>query len=94
MGRYLTPEKPEIKAKVRPFVWAERRLEPVLKMLQQMALLEILSLIGNVGLIIAVATYVGSEKQRRDAEVLNAWQTLTSAHGQTGNGPRRRALEF
>ncbi|MEO0534519.1 MAG: hypothetical protein AAF215_11725 [Cyanobacteria bacterium P01_A01_bin.123] len=83
MGRYIPPEKSESKPKapipLRPFIWAERRLEAVLKMLQQLALLEILSIIGNVGLIVAIAVYVGSEKQRRDAEVLNAWQTLTSS---------------
>ena len=57
-------------------------------------MLGIIGFAGNVGLIIAVITYVGSEKQRRNAEVLNAWQTLTSAHGQAGSGGRIQALEF
>ena len=79
----------------RRFIELEKRAwEPLLAWANNQALLGLLGVIGNVGLIIAVATYVGSEKQRRDAEVLNAWQTLTSAHGQTGNGGRRRALEF
>lgn len=47
-----------------------------------------------MGVIIAVVTYVGTEKQRRDAEILNAWQTITNAAGESGNGGRIRALEF
>ncbi|MEM1307930.1 MAG: pentapeptide repeat-containing protein [Cyanobacteria bacterium P01_H01_bin.153] len=77
-----------------PLIGSERRLEAVLAWLQQAALLEILALVGNLGLIVAVFTYLGTEKQRRDAEVLNAWQTITSAAGQSGNGGRIRALEF
>ena len=53
-----------------------------------------MGLIGNVGIIVAVATYVGSEKQRRAAEVLNAWQTITNTYGQAGSGGRIQALEF
>lgn len=68
--------------------------EPILMWANNQALLSLLGLMGNVGLIIAVITYVGSEKQRRNAEVLNAWQTLTSAHGQAGSGGRIQALEF
>ena len=79
----------------RPFIQLEKNVwEPLLAWANNQALLSLLGLVGNVGLIIAVATYIGSEKQRRDAEVLNAWQTLTSAHGQAGNGGRIRALEF
>ena len=79
----------------RPLIQLEKKVwEPLLAWANNQALLSLLGLIGNVGLIIAVITYVGSEKQRRDAEVLNAWQTLTSAHGQSGNGGRIQALEF
>ena len=39
-------------------------------------------------------TYIGSEKHRRDAEVMAAWQTITSATGQSGSGGRILALEF
>ena len=38
--------------------------------------------------------YIGSEKQRRDTEVLNAWQTLTNAEDQPGSGGRIKSLEF
>ena len=78
----------------KPVIQLERCLERALAWLQRAALLEILALLGNLGLILAVLTYFGTEKQRRDAEVYNAWQTITSAHGQPGNGGRIRALEF
>ena len=78
----------------KPVIQLERCLERALAWLQRAALLEILALLGNLGLILAVLTYFGTEKQRRDAEVYNAWQTITSAHGQKGNGGRIRALEF
>ena len=79
----------------RPLIQLEKRVwEPLLVWANNQALLSLLGVIGNVGLIIAVITYVASEKQRRDAEVLNAWQTLTSAHGQAGSGGRIQALEF
>ena len=79
----------------RAFIKLEKRTwEPLLAWANNQALLSLLGLIGNAGIIIAVLTYVGSEKQRRDAEVLNAWQTITSAHGQAGSGGRIQALEF
>ena len=58
------------------------------------ALLSRLGGVGSIGILIVVVFYVGSEKQRRDAEVLNAWQTLTSAYSQSGSGERIQALEF
>ncbi len=69
-------------------------LEDIEHLLSKSALLSLLGLIGNVGIIIAVVTYVGTEKQRRDAEILNAWQTITNAAGEPGNGGRIRALQF
>ena len=79
----------------RPFIRLEKNTwEPLLAWANNQALLSLLGLIGNIGLIIAVATYIGSEKHRRNAEVLNAWQTITSAHGQRGSGGRIQALEF
>ena len=78
-----------------PLIKLEKELlEPLLAWANDQAILSLLGLIGNLGLIIAVATYIGSEKQRRDAEVLNAWQTITSAYGQSGSGGRIQALEF
>lgn len=68
--------------------------EPLLKWAESLALINILGLISNIGIIVAVSTYVASEKHRRDAEILNAWQTITSAYGQAGSGGRMQALEF
>ena len=77
------------------FIQLEKRAwEPLLEWANRQALLGIFGLVGNVGIIVAVLTYVGSEKQRRDAEVLNAWQTITNASGQAGSGGRIQALEF
>ena len=79
----------------RPLIRLEKNTwEPLLAWANNQALLSLLGLVGNIGLIIAVATYIGSEKQRRNAEVLNAWQTITSAHGQAGSGGRIQSLEF
>ncbi|MCG8367128.1 MAG: pentapeptide repeat-containing protein [Pseudanabaenales cyanobacterium] len=72
----------------------EKMLEDIEHLLRNSALLSLLGLIGNVGIIIAMVTYVGTEKQRRDTEILNAWQTITNAAGEPGNGGRIRALEF
>lgn len=69
-------------------------LEPMVIWANNLALLELLSLVGNIGLIIAVGMYIASEKQRRDTEILTAWQTISNAHGQPGNAGRKDALEF
>ena len=92
MGRYIPSQNkhPIFKS----FCWTERKLEAVLAWLQSLAFLKILGIISNIGILIAICTYIGSEKQRRDDEVLNAWQTITSAHGQPGSGGRIQALEF
>ncbi|MCG8365121.1 MAG: pentapeptide repeat-containing protein, partial [Pseudanabaenales cyanobacterium] len=90
-----SPLKAALFAVNRAFIKLEKRAwEPLLTWANNQALLSLLGLIGNAGIIIAVLTYVGSEKQRREAEVLNAWQTITSAHGQAGSGGRIQALEF
>jgi len=79
----------------RPLIRLEKRVwEPLLTWADNQALLSLLGIIGNAGIVLALITYIGTEQQRRDAEVLNAWQTLTSAHGQSGSGGRIQALEF
>ncbi|MEM9485300.1 MAG: pentapeptide repeat-containing protein [Cyanobacteria bacterium P01_F01_bin.116] len=78
-----------------PFIKLENLIwEPILTWADNQALLSLLGVIGNVGLIIAVGMYIGSEKQRRDAEKFAAWQTITNAQGQPGSGGRKEALEF
>jgi hypothetical protein len=68
--------------------------EPLLVWANNQALISLLGLIGNVVISFTLITYINSEKHRRDAEISNAWQVITSAHGQPGNGGRIRALEF
>jgi hypothetical protein len=76
-------------------IGVEKRVwEPLLRWADNQALISLLGVVGNIGILIAVVSYVGGEKQRRDAEVLNAWQTLTSSYGQSGSGGRIQALEF
>ena len=78
-----------------PLIKAEKRYwEPLLAWANNQALLNLLGILSNIGILIAAGTYIGSEKQRRDAEIYTAWQTITSAYGQPGNGGRKRALEF
>ncbi|MEM8612528.1 MAG: pentapeptide repeat-containing protein [Cyanobacteria bacterium P01_H01_bin.105] len=78
-----------------PFIKIEKRYwEPLLRWADNQSLLSFLGIIGNISIIFAVFIYIGSEKQRRDAEIYQAWQVITSAHGQAGSGGRRRALEF
>ncbi|MGD1944517.1 MAG: pentapeptide repeat-containing protein [Leptolyngbyaceae cyanobacterium] len=79
----------------RPLIKLEKQIwEPLLAWANNQALLSLLGLLGNVGIIVAIFTYIGTEKQSRATEVLNAWQTITSDHEQTGGGGRIRALEF
>ena len=79
----------------RPFIRLEKNAwEPLLAWANNQALISLLGLVGNISLIIVAATYIASEKHRRNAEVLNAWQTITSAHEQAGNGGRIQSLEF
>ena len=79
----------------RPLIKLEKQVwEPLLAWADNQALLSLLGIIGNAGIILAVFTFIGTEKQRRDAEILNAWQTITSAYGQSGSGGRIQALEF
>lgn len=90
-----TPPTPQPNPLLKPFVWMEKRIwEPLLSWGENQALISLLGLLGNLGLIIAVVSYIGLEKQRRDDQVYAAWQTITNAQGQSGNGGRILALEF
>lgn len=89
------PPTPQPTPLLKPFVWMEKRIwEPLLSWGENQALISLLGLLGNLGLIIAVVSYIGLEKQRRDDQVYAAWQTITNAQGQSGNGGRILALEF
>ena len=78
--------------------WETTPLELLLQdlefLLQKSALLSIINLIANITIIISLITWLATEKQRRDAEVYQAWQVITAAHDQSGSGGRKEALEF
>ncbi|MGL5080424.1 MAG: DUF433 domain-containing protein [Microcoleaceae cyanobacterium] len=97
--RLQETEQPPLKSKlysiVQPFTQMEKRIwEPILSWGENQALLSLLGLLGNLGLIFAALTYIGLEEQRRESQVYLAWQTITNAQGQSGNGGRILALEF
>ena len=72
----------------------EKLLEDVEFLLKNAALLEIINLVANVTIIISLGTWLLTEKQRRNAEIYQAWQVITAAHNQSGSGGRIEALEF
>ena len=72
----------------------EKRLESLLAFLKTLAILEILGILGNITIVIALITFLANEKQRRDAEIYQAWQVITAAYQQPGSGGRKEALEF
>ncbi len=53
-----------------------------------------LVLIGNFYMIIGLVAFMVADKQRRESEVYQAWQVITTAHGQKSSGGRIEALEF
>ena len=87
--RYSLFKLHQLLIRIEKYYW-----EPLLNWANNQALLSLLGMIGNVGILLVAVTYIGSEKQRREAEIYQAWQVITSAHGQSGSGGRRRALEF
>ena len=72
----------------------EHFLEDVEFLFQQSALLSIINLVAGITIIISLITWLATEKQRRNAEVYQAWQVITAAYEQSGSGGRREALEF
>ena len=79
----------------RPYYLLEKRiLEPSDAWISKQAFFTILGRLGNLALIVAVVSFILGEKIRRNNEVFTAWQTITSAHKQSGSGGRIQALEF
>ena len=78
-----------------PYYKLEKRiLEPVDAWIDKQAFFAILGKLGNLAVVVAIVTFVFGENVRRNNEVFAAWQTITSAHGQSGSGGRIKALEF
>ena len=78
-----------------PYYKLEKRiLEPVDAWIDKQAFFAILGKLGNLAVVVAIVTFVFGENVRRNNEVFAAWQTITSAHGQSGSGGRIKALNF
>ena len=67
-------------------------LEPIESWLEKQAFFSILGRVGN--LAIALISFIANEDTRHNNQVFTAWQTITSANGQTGSGGRIQAIEF
>ena len=76
----------------KPYYLLEKRvLEPVDAWIKRQASISILT---QLAILAAIVAFIGGENVRRNNEVFSAWQTITSAEGQTGSGGRIEALEF
>ena len=62
--------------------------------LERLTVLKILGLLGNLSIAVGVASYILTEQQRHRTDVYQAWQVITTAYGQSGDGGRKKALEF
>ncbi len=72
----------------------EKFFEDISFLLKNAALLEIINLVAGITIIISLITWLTTEKQRRNAEIYQAWQVITAAYNQSGSGGRKEALEF
>ena len=77
-----------------PLVKVERKLEAALRWFKSLAIFEIFEVVGSVGIAIAVVSFIANQDIRHEQDVFTAWQTITSASGQSGNGGRKEAIEF
>ena len=76
----------------KPYYLLEKRiLEPADAWIKRQASISILS---QLAILAAIIAFIGGEEVRRNNEVFSAWQTITSAHKQSGSGGRREALQF
>ncbi len=79
----------------KPYYLLEKRvLEPADAWISKQAFFTILGRLGNLAIVVAVVAFIGGENVRRNNEVFAAWQTITSAHKQSGSGGRIKALQF
>ncbi len=72
----------------------KKQLQNILAFFKTLAILKILGILGNITIFIALITFLATEQQRRDAQIYQAWQVITTASEQTGSGGRKQALEF
>lgn len=57
-------------------------------------ILNIIVLLGNLSVGSAAVTFLVTDKQRHDSEIIKAWQVVNSASGKSSNGGMTKALEF
>ncbi len=90
-GKYIPPKKP-IPFIYQPYYLLEKRiLELAEAWIKRQASI---SMMSQLAILAAIIAFIGGENTRRNNEVFSAWQTVTSAHGQSGSGGRIEALEF
>ena len=70
------------------------KLKEVDDSLEKIALIKILARIEHITIVIVLISFILTEKQRRNAEIYQAWQVITAAYKQPGSGGRKEALEF
>ena len=76
----------------KPYYFLEKRiLEPMDAWISKQAFFTIAA---QLAILAAIIAFIGTEQTRRNNEIFNAWQTITSAEGQSGSGGRIEALEF
>ena len=69
-------------------------MEFLLRWLKSLAILEILGLLGNLSILIALILFVTGEEERRNQSIYQAWQLINSSTKvQGGDGGRKKALE-
>jgi uncharacterized protein YjbI with pentapeptide repeats len=82
---------------LRPLLAIEWATEWLVHWLNRWALIELLQLLANFSILLAVISYTLTYREARDSERkarhFQAWQVLNSAHGKPGNGGRGEALE-
>ena len=72
----------------------EKFLEDIEFLLRKSAFLTILESLSKLAIVVGVIAFIFGENVRRNNEIFTAWQTITSAEGQSGSGGRIEALEF
>lgn len=96
------PDETESKKPMRPeptsfmtglFLWTEWGMEWILYILRQMALFEILDILGKLSILVGVIFFVCEAQDRKEQKHLEAWRAIASMRNQPGNGGRIDALQ-
>lgn len=87
------PRSPVRRRLMLPLIAIEWSLEWVDYWFSHFAIFKVLANLAQLGLIVGVYSYLTSADERRTQRHYQAWQVITAAFGQTGNGGRITALE-